>query len=76
MHQSYEEKPKTIRQSRLEIENRQVALVKQFRADERALRLELYALQKTCSHEKHQYHGDPAGGSDSFYCCDDCDYRW
>jgi sugar-specific transcriptional regulator TrmB len=29
-------------------------------------------LQKKCRHKKSTYHGDPSGGSDSFYECDDC----
>lgn len=32
----------------------------------------LAEIQKHCAHDKFTYHGDPAGGSDSFYKCDDC----
>lgn len=76
MHQSYEEPPKTIRQLRYEIERRMTTLLKKYREDEQALMQELRDLQKKCPHDKFEYHGDPAGGSDSFHCCDDCDYRW
>lgn len=34
---------------------------------------EISKIQEKCQHFSKTYHGDPAGGSDSFYRCDHCE---
>lgn len=33
-------------------------------------------LRSNCDHPLFSYHGDPAGGSDSFHSCDICGWEW
>lgn len=77
MHQTFDEPkkhPLTIREQRIEIEKRLDKLEKDFKKKEKSLRDMLRQLGKGCPHpeSKVSYHGDPAGGNDSFHHCSDC----
>lgn len=36
------------------------------------LNAKMAEMRTKCQHKKCTYHGDPAGGSDSYHECDDC----
>ena len=61
------------------VENRISTLRRQLEAeeerhDERVNKIEreIAGIRGRCTHRKRTFHGDPAGGNDSYYRCDIC----
>ena len=64
-----------VRQRQL-LQDEQFKLNEEYHQDSNTIKQKLKDLQLTCPHLEYSYHGDPAGGSDSFNECRQCGEQW
>ncbi len=58
----------TIRDLNIRLEK----LKEEYESSCKQIRQEIRSAQNNCPHPDHSFHVDPAGGSDSYFQCDNC----